>query len=183
MRIPSLSNPEAPARHHLADMKNISLALIALTLSARCASIAHGRYEKVPVKSTPSGAAVRVDCGDVPSDGGVTPVEVKLRRGAEHCAITLSKAGYADRTIAFTRVVSRVAWANVAPGFVLGMGAGAAVAMGSFLDPNSNDDSANGAAISGIVVGTGIGLLVDRSTGAIYRQVPSTVDVTLNARP
>jgi len=161
----------------------ILFAIIVLSSSARCASVAHGRYENVPVKSTPSGAAVRVDCGDVPSDGGITPAEVKLRRGAEHCAITLSKAGFADRTITFTRVMSRVAWGNIGPGFVVGMAAGAGVAVGSFMDPNANNDSANGAAIGGIVVGTGVGVLVDRSTGALYRQVPGSVDATLDARP
>jgi hypothetical protein len=183
IRIPSLSNPLAAAELHLASMKNILLALIVLSSSVRCASIAHGRYEKVPVRSTPSGAAVRVDCGDVPSDGGLTPAEVRVRRGAEHCAITLSKAGYADRTITFTRVVSRVTWGNVGPGLLAGTVAGAGVAVGSFMDPNANNDRANGAAVGGIVVGTGVGVVVDRSTGALYRQVPSSVDATLEARP
>lgn len=163
-------------------MKNTFLVLIVISMSARCASIAHGRYEKVPVTSTPSGAAVRVDCGDVPTDGGVTPAQVKLRRGAEHCVITVSKAGYDDRTITFTRVMSHVAWANLAPGFVVGMTAGAAVAVGSLLG-ESNDDRSNNAFIAGSVVGTGVGLIVDRSTGAMYRQVPSSVNVTLESRP
>ena len=163
-------------------MKNMFLALIVLSLSARCASIAHGRYEKVPLTSTPSGASIRVDCGDVPSDGGITPADVKLRRGAEHCAITLSKAGFADRTITFPRVLSHVAWGNIGPGLVLGVGAGAALAIGSLFD-ESNNDRVSAASISGIIVGTGVGFLVDRSTGALYRQVPSSVHVTLEGRP
>lgn len=107
-----------------------------------------------------------------------------LRRGAEHCVITLSKAGYADRTLTFTRVLSHTAWVNFVPGFVLGLASGAAVAIGTAFDDSGRSNARpNEAALGGIVVGTGVGLLVDRSTGAIFRQVPSSVDVALEPRP
>jgi len=107
-----------------------------------------------------------------------------LRRGAEHCVITLSKAGYTDRTLTFTRALSHTAWVNFVPGVGLGLVFGAAVAVGTaFDDSGSSNARPNEALLGGIVAGTGVGLLVDRSTGAIYRQVPSSVDVALEPRP
>jgi hypothetical protein len=156
--------------------KHLLLALILASLTMRCASIAHGRYQRVAVRSTPSGAQVAVNCGDAPASPGVTPLDVWVRRSAEKCAITLSHPGYSDRTITFTRATSGVAWANVAPGLVMGVVAGAAVATPF----GGNESSANNALVGGTAVGSGIGLAVDRATGAIFRQIPSAVDVTLD---
>jgi hypothetical protein len=156
--------------------KHLLLALILATLTARCASIAHGRYQRVRVRSTPSGAQVAVSCGDAPASPGITPLDIWVRRSAEHCAITLSHFGYSDRTITFTRAVSGVAWANVGPGVVVGVLAGAAVSL-----PFGGDRrTVNNALFGGTAVGSGIGLAVDRATGAIFRQVPSEVDATLD---
>jgi hypothetical protein len=159
--------------------KHLLLALTLATLTLRCASIAHGRYQRVPVRSEPSGAHVAVNCGDAPASPGVTPLDVWLRRGAEKCAITLSHTGYVDRTITFTRAKSGVAWANVAPGLLVGVTAGAAAAMPF----GGNQSSANNALLGGTAVGSGLGLAVDRATGAIFRQVPSAVDVILDDAP
>jgi hypothetical protein len=165
-------------RQHIATMrKQLLLALILAALSLRCASIAHGRYQRVAVRSTPSGAQVAVNCGDAPASPGVTPLDIWLRRGAEKCTITLSHSGYADRTITFTRATSGVAWANAAPGLVVGVAAGAAAA----LPFGGTQGSVNNALLGGTAVGSGIGLAVDRATGAIFRQIPSEVDVTLDA--
>jgi hypothetical protein len=165
-------------------MKNAALALLLLVCSARCASIVHGRYQNVPVRSTPSGAYVQVACGDVPTNGGMTPTEVKLARGAEHCSITLSKTGYAEQMVNFTRVHSAVAWSNLVPGLAVGLAIGVASApIVVFNDSSDTENKANTAALAGTIVGTGIGVAVDRHTGALYRQVPSSVDVALEGRP
>jgi hypothetical protein len=156
--------------------KHLLLALVLATLTLRCASIAHGRYQRVAVRSTPSGAQVAVNCGDAPAGPGVTPLDIWLRRSAEKCAITLSHSGYADRTITFTRARSSVAWANVAPGVVVGFVAGAAAAAPF----GGTQGSVNNAVLGGTAVGSGIGLAVDRATGAMFRQIPSAVDVTLD---
>ena len=155
-------------------MKNIAPFLLLTLSTTGCALIAHGRYQAVHVQSTPSGASVQVDCADAPRSGGVTPAEVKLRRGARHCALTLVAPGYDPHIVTFTRVSSRVVWSNLAPGLLLGAVAGAAAAT-----PLSDDNSGNTAAISGIVVGASTGALIDRTSGAAYRQVPSSVDVQL----
>jgi hypothetical protein len=156
--------------------KHLLLALVLASLTLRCASIAHGRYQHVAVRSTPSGAQVAVNCGDAPASPGVTPLDIWLRRSAEKCAITLSHSGYADRTITFTRATSGVAWANVVPGFVVGVAAGAAEAVPF----GSNQGAVNNALLGGAAVGSGVGLAVDRATGAIFRQIPSAVDVALD---
>ncbi|MEA2163834.1 MAG: hypothetical protein QOK37_1961 [Thermoanaerobaculia bacterium] len=158
--------------------KQLLLALVLTTLTVRCASIAHGRYQRIRVRSTPSGVDVAVNCGDAPANPGITPLDVWIRRNAEHCSLTLSRLGYADRTIVFSRVHSGVAWANLAPGVVVGVAAGAATA----LPFGGNDADVNNALISGTAVGSGIGLAIDRMTGAIFRQVPSAVDATLDER-
>jgi len=152
----------------------VLVVLVVLSFSARCASIAHGRYQHVSVHSTPPGAAVRVDCGDAPSFGGVTPVMITVRRRAEHCGITLSKAGYADQAFTFTRAHSRVGWANLGSGLLLGMAAGIGLT-----GPLDTSNRPNEIAIAGIAAGTGIGLAIDGSTGAIFRQVPDSVEIRL----
>jgi hypothetical protein len=165
-------------------MKKAHLALLVLAFGARCASIAHGRYQNVPVRSTPAGVFVQVACGDVPANGGMTPTEVKLARGAEHCSITLSKSGYAEQVVNFTRVHSAVAWSNLVPGLVVGLAIGAASApIVVFDDSSDSENKANTAALAGTIVGTGIGVAIDRHTGALYRQVPSSVDVAMESRP
>jgi hypothetical protein len=156
--------------------KHLLLVLVLASLTLRCASIAHGRYQRVAVRSTPSGAQVAVNCGDAPASPGVTPLDIWVRRSAEKCAITLSHPGYADRTVTFTRATSGVAWANAAPGLVLGVAAGAAAAVPF----GGTQGSVNNALLSGTAVGSGLGLAVDRATGAIFRQIPSAVDVTLD---
>jgi hypothetical protein len=113
----------------------------------------------------------------VPVDGGVTPVDVTLQRGAGRCAITLSKALYAEQTVTFTRATSRAAWANVLPGVAIGTVSAAAVAV-----PFDEGSAVNNAMAGGIVGGTALGYLVDRRSGAAYRQLPATVDVTLAER-
>lgn len=164
----------------LAGMDKLGLALLAVMLSARCASIVHGRSQVVPVRSTPSGATIHVDCGTAPANGGTTPAEVILQRKAEHCAITMTMPGYDDQTVTFTRVASRVVWTNLVPGLALGLLAGAAT-----VNPLSTDDdnAGNKAAVTGIIVGAGAGAAIDVHTGAAFRQIPSSVDVTLQRRP
>jgi hypothetical protein len=164
-------------------MRKLFLALLLFTCSARCASVVHGRYQDVAVSSTPSGAAVRVDCGDAPADAGVTPAKVKLRRGAEHCAITLSKSGYSDHVVTFTRMVSEATWGNIVPGLLIGTVIAAASApIVVFSDSAAQEDRANGLGAAGVIGGAGAGAWIDHSTGAMYKQVPGTVDVTLQPR-
>ncbi len=149
-------------------------------LSVRCATVAHGRGQGIHVTSSPSGAAVRVSCEGLTRDAGVAPIDVVVGRNAQSCEITLSKNGFADRTVTLTRMRSGMVWLNLIPGFVIGV-----VADVSTVSPvdESNRKKGNAAFFEGFVVGTAAGLLIDHSTGASYKQVPTRIDATLDPRP
>lgn len=163
-------------------MRNLLLLLLVALATSSCATVVHGRFQQVPVTSDPAGAAVQVDCGSGAHANGVTPTTVSLRRGAEKCAITFTKEGYADRRVEFTRIMSGATFLNLLPGFAVGAVVGVAATEGSLLDPNNDSNQGNVGFATGLVAGTGAGMLIDRSTGAIYRQVPSRVDVSLTRR-
>ncbi len=86
----------------------------------RCATVAHGRYQQVPVNSTPPGAAVTVDCGNGVQNGGVTPVTVNLKRNADKCDVVLSHEGYEDASATFAKSISGWIWGNLAIGGIPG---------------------------------------------------------------
>jgi hypothetical protein len=101
-------------------MMRTLLALAVLSICARCATVAHGRYQEVPVNSTPAGAAVTIDCGNGLQSSGVTPVTVKLKRNADKCALTLVHDGYEDASATFAKAISGWIWGNLAIGGIPG---------------------------------------------------------------
>ena len=161
------------------DCVKTLLALSILILTARCATIANGRFQQVPVTSDPAGANIRVACGGPAVDAGTTPANLKLRRSAASCSITLSKAGFRDHSITFQRSTSGWFWANAAGLGLLGE-VGVELATGPpiyvFDDASSDDRQVNGV---GFVAGTLLGMWIDHMTGAQYRFRPERVDVKL----
>lgn len=109
--------------------KQLFLTVAILTVSARCATVAHGRYQQVPVNSTPAGAAVSVDCGNGIQNAGVTPVTVNLKRNADKCAVSLSREGYEDASATFAKTISGWIWGNLfiggIPGWIIDAADGA----------------------------------------------------------
>jgi hypothetical protein len=101
-------------------MRNVVLSVAMICLAARCASIAHGRYQQVPINSNPSGAAVSVECGAGPQPSGQTPVTVSLKRNAEPCKVSIAKDGYEDTSVIFARAISGWIWGNIAFGGIPG---------------------------------------------------------------
>lgn len=87
--------------------------LCSLFLLNACATVAHGKYQEVPVLSQPTGAEVITDCGKGPEPKGPTPVVVKLDRKADRCVITLKKDGYDDSSAIVKRHLSGWFWCNV----------------------------------------------------------------------
>gem|GEM_PF-6656237 len=77
--------------------------------------------EKIPVRSTPAGAVVSVDCGNAPLYGGVTPTTITVPRAASPCSITLAKEGYVQRRVDFQRQLSRATSANKAAAAPVGV--------------------------------------------------------------
>jgi len=101
-------------------MKKLFLVIAALCFASGCASVAHGRYQQVPVNSSPSGADVSVDCGNGTKAAGQTPVTVNLKRNAEPCTLAISKDGYEDAKVAFAKSISGWTWGNLAIGGIIG---------------------------------------------------------------
>ena len=91
----------------------IVVCLFALLFLNACATVAHGRYQSVPVNSSPSGANVAMDCNGRVKDVGQTPVIVKLKRKADRCNITLTKDGYEPTSVVFAKSVSGWMWGNL----------------------------------------------------------------------
>ena len=87
--------------------------LCSLFLLNACATVAHGKYQQVPVLSNPAGAEVLADCGQGAESKGVTPVVVKLDRKADRCVITLKKDGYDDSSAVVRRRLSGWFWCNI----------------------------------------------------------------------
>lgn len=101
-------------------MRNVALSVAVICLAARCASIAHGRYQQVPINSIPDGATVSVECGAGPQQAGQTPVTVSLKRNAEPCKVSIAKDGYEDASVVFARAISGWIWGNIAFGGIPG---------------------------------------------------------------
>ena len=153
-----------------------------ILFAARCATIANGRFQNVNVASDPAGADVRVDCGDLNRDGGKTPTVVKLQRKAASCTITIAKSGFADRVVTFERKTSGWFWGNLAsPGLVFEVGVELATGppLFSVFGGESDRHQVNGV---GFIAGTGLGMLLDHTTGAQYEFLPRKVDVKLAPR-
>jgi hypothetical protein len=158
------------------------ISLVALLLASGCATMVNGTHQEVPVRSEPSGARVRYDCGD--SRGEVTtPATIALQRAAEHCSLTVTKAGYADQTVLFERQRSKATEVNRVPGAIAGATLGV---IGLFLGLDASAHPEDGAEV-GWVVGNAAGTLpaeaIDAKTGGAYKQVPKKVYVRLDPLP
>jgi hypothetical protein len=162
-------------------MRRLLLLLLAL-VTVRCATVTLGRYQTVPVESNPSGAAVRVSCGDYERDAGVTPVKVELLRKAETCTLTLTKDGYEPETVEFQRGRSAMVYGNIVPGFFTGTLTGAGAGLVAVL-AEASDEVIIGAFAAGFATGAGLPALVDEATGAMYKHQPERVEVALRPRP
>jgi len=153
------------------------LAALLLILGTSCATVIHGRYQSVPVTSSPAGARIAVDCGGDTSDAGLTPAKVTLPRKAETCSLTLSKDGYEPRRVSFERVPSKARYANILPGVYLGV-IGAVIGFYASWD-NRVDPVLTTA--GGAYLGWRAPHAIDEATGAAWKQVPEEVAVTLPA--
>jgi hypothetical protein len=81
--------------------------MLALTATAGCATMVHGRSQEVRVFSTPSGAALYVNG----TPAGSTPTTIRIRRAAT-VDLRLEKTGHAAMTLRIPRSVSPLVTAN-----------------------------------------------------------------------
>ena len=154
-------------------MKLLSV-LLASTMAVRCATATNGRYETIHVTSDPPGAAVRVDCGKAKRRApNPTPTVIAIPRNADRCSVMLSKDGYQRLSVKLDRVVSEKAIKNFY-----------AAALGIEAMSEAWDDElfvlALAFTLSGAALG-GVGLAVDRATGALFEHEPGAINVNLVA--
>ena len=150
-------------------MKRVVLMAAAL-LSAGCATIFHGRTQRIEIVTDPPGATAVAAGARV-----TTPGFLLLRRDASILEIRVEKEGYVSKTVRLARRVSGLVWAN------LGW-AGLGVTIGATQPPlfKRGSDSPGDAWAVGGVGAAAFGFGVDYVTGAAYRLEPVTVVVKLD---
>lgn len=145
--------------------------MLAALLPAGCATLIHGRMQRIEIVTDPPGATASVESQRIS-----TPGFLRLRRDDPDLEIRIEKKGYEARTVRLTRRVSSLVWAN------LGW-AGLGLAVGATQRPlfsRSSDSPGNSWVVGGGgTVAFGIG--VDFVTGAAYRLEPVTLVVRLGA--
>jgi len=152
-------------------------ALLAALLASSCATAINGRFQNVPVTSTPSAAEVLVDC-DGERHAAITPAVVTLRRSAESCSLTVSKPGYQTLFVRFHRETSLATLADAPPAAVLGvLGGLMGLAMG-YGDHRDIGETAE----AGARAGASAPFALDACSGAAFKHVPERVDVVLAPR-
>jgi hypothetical protein len=161
-------------------MKQAILAAAVVFAAARCATMVNDTTEKIPVRSTPAGAVVSVDCGNAPMFGGVTPTVIIVQRVAQPCSITIAKEGFAEKRIDFQRQRSSATKVNKVVAAPVGIFAALiGYALSSDVAALNPEDVAAGS----YTVATNIAAMpankFDERSGGAFKQVPGHVDVTL----
>jgi hypothetical protein len=165
-------------------MKRALLAAAVVFAAARCATMVNDTTEKIPVRSTPAGAVVSVDCGNAPLYGGVTPTTITVPRVATPCSITLAKEGYVQTRVDFQRQLSRATSANKIAAAPVGI---FAAVLGYVLSSATSVLNPDQIASDSYAVATAVAAIpankFDESHGGAFKQVPGEVDVTLDPEP
>ncbi|HEV7428608.1 MAG TPA: hypothetical protein VGQ46_19810 [Thermoanaerobaculia bacterium] len=158
-------------------MRNIALLLIGCLLTS-CATIMHGRDEIISVDSNPSGAKVTIMCANNISASGTTPARLTIPRKADLCWVDVEKIGMKTQKIQVERGFDSAYWLNFIPASGLPLGTIALFSTGSLF---GGPPGYVGVLLVAGIVG-GVGLIVDRATGAIYDHDPHVINVTLEAQ-
>ena len=141
--------------------------LLAFTLLATgCATVQSGRFQQVAVETDPAGAEVRVSCGRT-AGTHVTPVVLRLDRGADVCNLTLTRSGYRSESVEFTTSVQKRFWWNFVP---LGVAIPISV---SRAGDQTFVDFLTGAAATGVALG------IDAISDAMWVLHPQEVSLKL----
>jgi hypothetical protein len=160
------------------------LLLLSALLTTSCASMVHGKFQNIPVTSTPPHAAIELACpGREPAHAGYTPATLRLLRNDDGCMVTLSKLGYYEETIRFERRVSPVVALNVVPGAVLGGVGGFFAYFGSLVVVPDRTDVASDIGNAAFAAGASAPEAIDERTGAAFELVPREIHVRLAPRP
>lgn len=148
-------------------------AACTVLLSSGCATIAHGRYQRIQVETDPPAARVSVEGTQRRAKGVLqfeTPGEVVVDRKEKRVVLRIEKAGYETAEVALHRGASP--WTPI--GFAGSVG-GLGVWVG-MLEAGVGAGMAVGAVYGGIGVG------IDLLTGSAFRLHPSRVSLTLQPK-
>lgn len=151
----------------------VGAGFTAILFSNGCATIAHGRYQRIQVETDPPSAKVSVEGTRRQTKGVVrfeTPGEVAVHRKEERVVLRIEKDGYGPVEVALKRGAS--AWTPLGfAGFVGGLG----VWLG-MLEGGAGVGMAVGAAYGGV------GVAIDLLTGSAFRLHPSRISLTLEPK-
>lgn len=160
-------------------MRRLLTAVGFLALTS-CATMVNGKYQQVKVDSFPGHAAIAVECGTAPHDGGFTPARLKLPRAAATCQVTLTKDGYNTRVFAFERQRSGALRVNAVAGAPVALvGALFGLVIGDFIGLDDGSDLASFGWGAGLELGAAPGRQIDKHTGGAWKWVPGDVFITL----
>ena len=87
------------------------LLIILMPFVIGCGSMVHGRFQDVPISSTPEGATVTINN----ELKGETPVTLKLKRKTNEYVVVIDKEGY----VPFNTILTRKTHAGTTAGNVL----------------------------------------------------------------
>ncbi|HEX9459408.1 MAG TPA: hypothetical protein VGA84_09710 [Thermoanaerobaculia bacterium] len=151
----------------------VALLLIGCLLTS-CATIRHGTNEVISVDSNPSGANATIVCSNKISATGTTPARFTIPRKADLCRVDVEKNGMKTQKIQIERGFDSAYWLNFIPASGLPIGTIVLFSNGSVF---STPDYVGVLFVAGIL--GGVGLIVDRVTGAMYDHNPNVIKVTL----
>ena len=140
-------------------------------MTAGCATVLKTAHEPIAVESKPEGADTVIECRDGTRATGVTPTHITIPRAAEGCVVTMSKSGFATKSIRLDVIFNAPYWSNfaLAPGLILG----------PYSDLSEGNQAAK-LAITALGVAGVAGFIVDRVNGRGYRHTPDEINVTLD---
>lgn len=154
----------------------VLLALFNTIMATGCAMLTRGRAQKVPVTSSPIGAAVSVN-GE---RQGLTPVEVVLARRLRDPVIRIESPGYNPVEI---RIRRKVSTDSVLGDFLLGAIPGFGVGYLAWIMSEASDEGQTKVWATGWLIGTvifgGIYTGIDAGSGRGFVLTPKELEVTL----
>jgi hypothetical protein len=156
-------------------VKRFLASLLTACLLTSCATIRHGANEVINVDSNPSGATATIMCAGNLSASGTTPARLTIPRKADLCRVDVEKSGMQTQKIQIERGFDSAYWLNFIPASGLGIGTIIVFSTGSLF--GGPPDYVGVLFVAGII--GGVGLIVDRVTGAMYDHNPNVIKVTL----
>lgn len=151
-------------------MRLVLTAVVAGMLTG-CATVLKTAHEPIAVDSQPPGADAVIECQDGTRATGVTPTRITIPRAADGCVVTLSKSGYATKSIPLDVIFNAPYWSNFALAPLL--------ILGPYSDLSEGNQAAE-VAVTALGVAGVAGFVVDRVNGRGYRHTPDEINVPLD---